>query len=96
MNASAQSTSGFSPIYKAVFGGSLEIVKLLIDSGNADVSFVSGEGFNLLYVAAQNKEPEICSYLVDKGVDVNKPSKGISPLYKAATTGDIDTCQVLV
>jgi hypothetical protein len=52
---------------------------------------------HLLHTAAYYGRPEICSMLLDRGVDVNrKAHRGATPLHYAASKGDPKTVQLLL
>ena len=57
-----------------------------------------GRGMALLHLAIMHKNPEICSYLLNLGADINiKTTKsGSTPLMLCASTGENSCCKVLL
>ena len=57
-----------------------------------------GRGIALLHLAIMHKNPEICSYLLNLGADINiKTTKsGSTPLMLCASTGENACCKVLL
>lgn len=74
---------GITPLAFAVREGSMEAVKLLIDS-KADVNQTTGDGSTPLLIAVLNGQYDIARYLIDQGADVKLANqKGWTPLYLA-------------
>ena len=57
-----------------------------------------GRGIALLHLAIMHKNPEICSFLLDLGADINiKAAKsGSTPLMLCALTGEYACCKILL
>ena len=67
---------GITPLHRACTGGSLEIVKLLIESG-ADVSLLTKDGHTALNIAATNGHFELSEYLLQKGAKAEEIKDGV-------------------
>ena len=76
-------------IVKATQHGSLERVKELIESGQAEVNRPDTENVYLLHWAAINNRVEIAKYLLDKGANINAVGGDLesTPLHWAARNG---------
>ena len=91
----AEWEKGSSTLTLACGGGSLEIVKLLVNAG-ADLDAVGKDGTALLS-ASFSGQLDIVRYLLDRGADPNKESEsGESALHAAALRGHVDVCNLLV
>ena len=81
---------GLTPLQFAVREGSMETVKVLVDSG-ADVNQRSEFGWTALLVATQNRYYKIGLFLLDHGADPNIANEGgWSPLYIATDNRNIE------
>jgi ankyrin repeat protein len=81
---------GLTPLQFAVREGSMETVKVLVDSG-ADVNQRSEFGWTALLVATQNRYYKIGVYLLDHGADPNIANEGgWTPLYLATDNRNIE------
>ena len=81
---------GLTPLQFAVREGSLETVKVLVDSG-ADVNQRSEFGWTALLVATQNRYYKIGLFLLDHGADPNIANEGgWTPLYIATDNRNIE------
>jgi uncharacterized protein len=81
---------GLTPLQFAVREGSLETVKVLVDSG-ADVNQRSEFGWTALLVATQNRYYKIGVFLLDHGADPNIANEGgWTPLYIATDNRNIE------
>jgi ankyrin repeat protein len=86
----AKQWGGLTPLQFAVREGSLETVKLLLDSG-ADVNQRSEFGWTALLVATQNRYYKIGFLLLDHGADPNIANEGgWTPLYLATDNRNIE------
>ena len=74
---------GDRPLHVAAFHGKLEAVKVLLNEGQANLQLVNEfDGLNVLSMAAYNGNPELISYLISKGAQVNETvPRGNFPYY---------------
>ncbi|MDR1474010.1 MAG: ankyrin repeat domain-containing protein [Lactobacillales bacterium] len=91
---------GSTPLFIAVQNEDQNTVKLLMEKG-ADANNVCKQGYSPLHLAVQKKCPDIVQIILDyEGrVDINRPtnsSYGTTPLYIAASNGDIKSLQLLL
>lgn len=88
-----------TPFYLAAIGGHVDIMKLLLDSGNVDVNVISeGLGYTPLICAAQGGHTAAVKLLLDTG-KVNAGSrcaKEKSALWYAAIGRHVDVVQLLL
>ncbi len=98
-----------TPLHKAVIGGNLECVELLLDPENFpmhnqvakipvcySVTTKNLEGCTPLYLAAKNGRAKILDFLIKEGGDIDdKNYAGISPLQIAETKGHNDCVKIL-
>ena len=69
----------------AVEKGSLDIVKVLVEKGKADIHLRDAMGHTPFFSAAMNNQVEVMEYLVEMGANVNEPDiLNRSPLYIAS------------
>lgn len=56
------------------------------------------EGDSILHFAIEKVDVDVCSFLTEKGADVNLsiPKNGNTPLHLAAIVGNLDICKILV
>ena len=90
---------GFKPLLLAAIKGYSDIVKLLVERGNADIEAEDeNHGGRALHYAAIFGHSEIVEYLLAHGAVVNgTPSKeGETPLSLASLNGHLDVVQTLV
>ncbi len=78
----------------AVFMNALKLIKWLVEHQGADVNY--GRTFSPLMIAASEGNIELMTYLLSKGADVNKQSKGINALYQAVRHGQVDAVDFLI
>jgi ankyrin repeat protein len=87
------------PIYCAAAGGSIEVMRLLIEKG------ASLTGTGAVHAAARANQPESIQFLVEAGVEVNEPAPGAnpffgrleqSPLHLAAKAGNVQAVEALL
>ena len=89
---------GYTPLYEAVSGGNLDIVRLLLDR-KADVNAKSKYDTTPLHKAAyaSPRHIDIVRLLIDRGADVNaKTDGGYTPLYEAANGGSVEIAKLLI
>lgn len=81
---------------KAILGGNIEIVKILLDSG-AEVSSLEKPKTNGLLQALTSKNQKIAVLMLENGADINKlNSEGYSPLALALQNGYDDLAVDLI
>ena len=86
---------GSSSLTLACCSGSLEIVKLLVETG-ADLDAVGKDGTPLMFASFAG-QLDIVRYLLDSGAEPNKTARsGESSLHAAAIKGHVDVCDVLI
>ena len=91
--------SGFTALLWACHRGNLEMAKLLIEKGDADVGVKDLSSMSVLHHACvEVKAADLVRYLiVDRGVEVNALSmSGSSALCEAANYGHLATVKILV
>ncbi|KAL3076185.1 hypothetical protein niasHT_038811 [Heterodera trifolii] len=90
---------GISPLLSACIDGHLEIVKLLVEGGKADIEIEADSviEWSPLMVASKKRKWDIVRYLIEKGVKVDQTNaKGISPLHLACIDGHLEIVKLLV
>jgi ankyrin repeat protein len=76
---------------KAAYNGHTDIVEMLIEKHDADVSHQDKDGWSALHNACSSSQPSIASTLLDHYADINIISKmGHTPLSKLHTLFTID------
>ncbi|MBN1598075.1 MAG: ankyrin repeat domain-containing protein [Bacteroidales bacterium] len=91
--------AGQTPLMYAAEGGSIEVVKYLVEKG-ADVNAESGSkgrGTALIYAAAANRF-EVVKYLLENGADINAttPYQNETALVWSVAMGHTDVVKLLV
>ena len=88
---------GESPLHRAVWEGSLDIVALLIDAGG-DINAPGPNGDTPLHYAAHEDRPsEIAELLIQRGADIERKNKrGETPLIVAAMRGNDEAANVIL
>ena len=98
-NANVRSSDGFTPLHLAIFGGSMDAVRLLVDAG-ADVEAMSENAqvrVRPLGTAAFVGSVEAAGILLDAGADVNGQGEGgFAALHSAAQNGDEELARFLL
>lgn len=85
-----------SQLMRAVLGGSLILVQILV-AGGAMVDLENSRGSTALMYAAQQGQLAISRFLLEKGANVNKKQKdGYSPLMIAARFGKLEVVELLL
>lgn len=88
--------AGITPLTVAAEKGNLEIVKLLVESGQADVNLTSSYGITPLIAACAAGQTETVKYLIAHGADAAaKDNTGKSALQYAATANNPDLMAIL-
>lgn len=96
INVKAKLYGNYSYLTAAVGAGSKKIVDILLTKG-LDVDFVHPKLHNSLILAAAWKKPEMVSYLISKGANVNlKSFNGFTALQIAAELGSLESMKVLM
>lgn len=87
-----------TPLTFACQKGNLEIVKLLVESGGADVNKKDKKTVRPLYQACLSGNQELATYLIsEQKADVNKPGwNKFTPVYAAVEKDDLDLLKYLV
>lgn len=84
-----------TPLHLAAGIGHVEIVKILVKEGNAEIDVFDARNQTPMHYAVNNKQLEIVKLLLELGVDVNKVCKGqgsmkLSPLHNAVSNSNYD------
>ncbi|KAL3084453.1 hypothetical protein niasHS_009224 [Heterodera schachtii] len=79
-NTTDDSNCHVTPLHIACAKGHLQIVKLLVEEGNADIEIADFEGDTALLLALLKRKFEIARYLCDKGARTDLPNNaGLTP-----------------
>lgn len=82
---------GRTALYEASRTGMLDMVRVLVDSGGAEVNQRKSNGYTPLLVACSARRPEIVDFLLSRGADSSVFSEGgASAAYLAAKSGCVD------
>ncbi|KAL3081258.1 hypothetical protein niasHS_012362 [Heterodera schachtii] len=86
-----------TPLHLACADGHLQIVKLLVEEGNADIEVADSDGDTAFLCALLENKLDIGGYLITRGARIDRTNKfGISPLHIFAKKGDFALCKFLV
>ena len=93
-----QDERGFSTLWIAAEKGHVEVVKLLLTEGNAEVDKAANDGVTPLYAAAMQGKTEVVKLLLTEGnAEVDKTNNtGATPLYVAAEQGMTEVVKLLL
>jgi len=99
-NVNEHGPNGLFPIHIACKNGNLEMVKLLVDVGGADVNECAITEYakkSTMQLATETDNLSLVKYLFEKGVDVvGEKGKGCNPLSNACSNGNLDMARFLV
>lgn len=90
-----------TPLYISCVKGHTDVVRVLLEQGNADVNSVSQRstvGLTPLYIASFQGHTEIVKLLIKRSADVNKRILlfGATPLYASVTLGHTEVVKELL
>ncbi|KAL3115445.1 hypothetical protein niasHT_020118 [Heterodera trifolii] len=86
-----------TPLHLACVEGHFQIVKLLVEEGNADIEVADSDGDTAFLCALMGKKLDIGNYLIARGARTDRTNKfGISPLHIFVKKGDFALCKFLV
>jgi ankyrin repeat protein len=87
---------GWTPLMSASMNGSLEMAKLLVQSG-AWVNYMNSNAVNALWLASGSGKPEVVRYLIANHAYVNNSNKDdVTPLMISSMGGHTDVVKALV
>ena len=87
------------PLATAICQGDIVAARRLIESGNEVGSLY--DGYNMLHLAARRRQPDMCSLLLDAGMDIHQKddreySTPRTPLQFAIQSGSVETAKLLL
>jgi ankyrin repeat protein len=86
----------YTPLHLAVREESVEIARMLIDSG-ADLNLQDQWGYTPLHWAAIKGNEEIARMLIDAKADLDvQDNDGRTPLHRAASDGSVEIARMLI
>ncbi|XP_054762960.2 transient receptor potential cation channel subfamily A member 1-like [Lytechinus pictus] len=86
-----RTTGGMTPLHISARRGHVEITKILVTLGKADVSAIDNDECTPLHLAATNGSMGVCKLLVEHGAYIRaKDANYYTPLMKAVMNGHID------
>jgi ankyrin repeat protein len=88
-----------TPLAIAVLHGNYEIIGLILDHGVNINAAASSNGQTVLHCVAalEQDAPEMTSYLLQRGAEVNVAGEdGMTPLMLASARGDVETVRALL
>lgn len=80
---------------EAVAAGDLAELKKLLDEG-ADINTQCFDGQNLLACALDHQNPEIASFVMEQGIDIDPENASMTPLEAAIETGAAEIIDLLL
>ena len=88
---------GDTPLMDAAFIGSANLVKIFIDSGDADVHQLDDDKKTILHLALQYADDEVVNVLLEHGLSVSAEDKnGRTPLHDAVYYGKVESARTLI
>jgi len=95
-NTDAKDKDGRTPLHDAVFDGSIEVVRLLLDHG-ASANPKDRDGRTPLHEASVLWETKIVGLLLGRGADADaKTTDGSTPLHEASSGGKTEIVRLLL
>ncbi|XP_045471277.1 serine/threonine-protein phosphatase 6 regulatory ankyrin repeat subunit B-like [Harmonia axyridis] len=88
--------TGETLLHKAVQGGNLTLVKLLLDTTEINVDTLKKDGETALHIAAREGNKAITLALLEKGADPNIIANDYTALYLAVAESHIDIVKILL
>jgi ankyrin repeat protein len=83
-------------LFQSIYENNFENFKNLIESG-MDINTVDHYyRHNIMNLICQEDKIEFINYLIEKGINVNKPCYGTSPLQLACIESNFDTIRILI
>lgn len=75
----------------------VQMVKLLVEKGGADVQVQDYAGWSVLHIAAERNLPSMVTYLLANGADVKlRDEYGLTPILVASRAGHLACLQSLL
>lgn len=89
--------TGRPVLFEAVRTGKVDISRILVSVGHANVNWALDSGVTPLIEACKVGAPPIIEFLITSGALVNQSDKlGFSPLHHAAALGHVDAVRILL
>jgi len=87
-----------TPMFMCASSGRMDIAQLLVNANKTVIDDIKVfDGASCLHYAASRAQPEMCSFLLERGVLVDKQDRlGRTPLMDAAEVGCIEALKVLL
>jgi len=87
-----------TPIFMCATNGTPDIAQLLVDAKKTVINDIKDfDGATCLHYAASKAQPEMCSFLISSGCEVDRQDKlGRTPLMDAAEVGCLEVLKVLL
>jgi hypothetical protein len=96
-NIGVEDLNGFSPIFCAVFGNSIDLVNLLISKGELISRTASDIQLSLLHYSMEICHRPMIKFLINSGADIHSVSKiNREPIHEAAAVGCVDGLKELI
>ncbi len=85
-----------TPLHLAAETNSIDIARLLIDSG-ADIEAKDNDGLTPMHWAAETNSLDLVRLLIDRGADIEaKDNDGLTPMHLAGETNSLDVVRLLI